>query len=365
MIRLVEGDQTRLVALHGRLRTLTKIGDVIPLTLDTVPHRAIGERRTIHIRDLAKSPRNRFVASKAGMLPLGVRTVLSTPLLRDGVAIGSITIRRTKVRPFTPKQIALLKTFADQAAIAIENARLSQALEARNAELTDALDRETATAEILRSISQAQADIQPVFEVIVESAMRLFEAWSASVFRYEDGLLRLAAMRGGLPGSSETFRELLQAPWRPGDDAPRDRAVLSRDVQHVVDVEADPFCGPRFREQARLRGFRSSLAVPMLRGEEVVGAIAITRKPAGGFAPAEVALLQTFADQAVIAIENARLLTELQAKNADLTEALEQQTATSEILRVISESPTDVQPVFDTIAEQRHAALRRRVRLVS
>jgi GAF domain-containing protein len=352
VIRLVEGDQTRLVARYGRLGTFRNLGETSPLTADLVVHRAIVERRTIHVRDLAKTPRTRFVDSKARHLPRGRRTMLATPLLRDGAAIGAIFIRRTKVRPFTPKQIALLKTFADQAAIAIENARLSQALEARNADLTDALDRETATAEILRSISQAQADVQPVFEVIAESAMRLFEAWSAGVFRYEDGLIRLAAARGGLPGSSESFMEQLQAPWRPTDDAPRDRAVLSRAVQHVVDVETDPSCGPRFREQARLRGFRSSVAVPMLRGEDVVGVIAITRSPVGGFAPAEIALLQTFADQAVIAIENARLLSELQAKNADLTEALEQQTATSEILRVISQSPTDVQPVFDIIGER-------------
>jgi len=351
LILLAEGNQAQLVARHGRLGLPRKLGHVTPLTVDTVAHRAVVERRTIHIRDLAKTPRTRFLVSKARQLPLGVRTMLSTPLLRDGASIGSITIRRTKVRPFTSKQIALLKTFADQAAIAIENARLSQALEARNRDLTGALDRETATAEILRSISQAQADVQPVFEVIAESALRLFEAWSAGVFRYEDGLIRLAAARGGLPGSSESFMEQLQAPWRPTDDAPRDRAVLSRAVQHVVDVETDPSCGPRFREQARLRGFRSSVAVPMLRGEDVVGVIAITRSPAGGFAPAEIALLQTFADQAVIAIENARLLSELQAKNADLTEALEQQTATSEILRVISSSPTDIQPVLDTVAE--------------
>jgi GAF domain-containing protein len=346
VIRLVEGDQVRLVAKHGRLKTIPRLGEVHPLTRDRLGHLAILERRTIHIRDLTKTARAGFAETKAAVAPLGVRTILATPLLRDGVAIGSIVIRRTRVRPFTPKQIALLETFADQAAIAIENARLSQALEARNRDLTDALDRETATAEILRAISQAQADVQPVFEVIAESAMRLFEAWSAGVFRYEDGLIRLAAARGGLPGSSESLMEQLQAPWRPTDDAPRDRAV-----QHVVDVETDPSCGPRFREHARLRGFRSSVAVPMLRGEDVVGAIAITRSPVGGFAPAEIALLQTFADQAVIAIENARLLSELQAKNADLTEALEQQTATSEILRVISSSPTDIQPVLDTVAE--------------
>jgi transcriptional regulator with GAF, ATPase, and Fis domain len=243
----------------------------------------------------------------------------------------------------------MLRTFADQAVIAIENVRLFTELEARNRELTDALDRQTATADILRVISQAQADVQPVFEVIADSTMNLFGTWSAAVFRYDGEAIRLAAARGGLPGSLDAFVEELRTPWRPKGDAPRDRAVLTRALQHVVDVETDPSCGAAFREQAKLRGFRSSAAVPMLRGDVVLGVIAVTRRVEGGFTPAEIALLQTFADQAVIAVENARLLNELQAKNADLTEALEQQTATSEILRVISRSPTDAQPVLDAV----------------
>src|SRR5713101_4564280 len=166
VIRLVEGDQTRLVARYGRLGTFRKLGETSPLTADLVVHRAILERRTVHVRDLAKTPRTRFVDSKARQLPRGRRTILATPLLRDGVAIGAIFIRRTKVRPFTPKQIALLKTFADQAAIAIENARLSQALEARNSELTEALNQKTATSEILRVISNSPTDVQPVLEAV-------------------------------------------------------------------------------------------------------------------------------------------------------------------------------------------------------
>jgi GAF domain-containing protein/CheY-like chemotaxis protein len=218
-------------------------------------------------------------------------------------------------------------------------------------ELTDSLDRQTATADILRVISQAQADIQPVFEAIADSAMRLFGAWSATVWRYEDELIRLAAARGGLPGSSAVFMAQRRAPNRPIDDSPASQTVLTRAVHHSTDVEADPAWGPRFRAEAKMRGFRSLVAVPMLRGDDAAGVIAVTRTQVGGFAPVEIALLQTFADQAVIAVENARLLSELQAKNADLTEALEQQTATSEILRVISSSPTDIQPVLDTVAE--------------
>ncbi len=345
-----EGDRLLLVAHHGPI-PFGPVGDFsLALVPGTANGRAVLDARPIHVADL-QAEVDEYPEGSETARQFGHRAALNVPLMREGVAIGSISLRRTEAQLFTERQVALLQTFADQAVIAIENVRLFTELAARNRDLTDALDRETATAEILRAISQAQSDVQPVFEVIADSAMRLFGAWSASVFRYDDDLIRLAAARGGLPGSGGAFIEQLQVPRHPTEDAPRDRAVLTRAVQHVLDVDTDPFCGPRFREQARLRGFRSSLAVPMLRGEDVVGAIAITRSRVGGFAPAEIALLETFADQAVIAVENARLLTELQTKNADLTEALEQQTATAEILRVISRSPTDVQPVFEAIAE--------------
>jgi GAF domain-containing protein/DNA-binding response OmpR family regulator len=216
-------------------------------------------------------------------------------------------------------------------------------------ELAGALEQQAATSEILRVISGSPADVQPVFEAIADSAVHLFGAWSASVFRYEDGLIRLAAARGGLPGSSEVMLGDLRAASRPSEDRPEGRAVLTRAVQHIIDVDVDPAWGPGFREHARLRGFRALVVVPMLHGGDVVGVVAVSRSRVGGFTPAEIALLQTFASQAAIAIENARVLGELQAKNAALTEALEQQTATAEILRVISRSPTDLQPVLDAV----------------
>jgi signal transduction histidine kinase len=216
--------------------------------------------------------------------------------------------------------------------------------------LTEALDQQTATAEILRAISQAQMDAQPVFEVIADSVMRLFGAWSALVFGYDGDFLRLTAARGGLPGSTDSILARIGAPYRPTDDSPALRTVRTRTVQHIVNVEAlDPSWNPRFREEALARGFRSLVQAPMLRGDDVVGVIAVTRAQAGGFSPAEIALLQTFADQAVIAIENVRLFRELEGRNKDLTDALEQQTATSEVLRAIAHTQTDAQPVFDTI----------------
>src|SRR5262249_27856599 len=220
--------------------------------------------------------------------------------------------------------------------------------------LTEALARETATGEILRIISSSPADAQPVFDAIADSAMRLSGAWSAVVLRYDGEFIRLAAARGGW--SSEKQLQRLQAPRRPSESRISGPAILTRTVRQIVDVETDASLVPEIREIAREVGWRSAIYVPMLRGDDAVGAIGIHRAQPGAFSSAEIPLLQTFADQAVIAIENVRLFTELQEKNRALTDAhaqvsesLEQQTATSEILRVISSSPTDVQPVFDAI----------------
>ena len=343
----VVGNRLVLVAHDGPI-ALEPVGEfILPLVQGSVAGRTVIERRTIQIAD-AQAEIAEFPETSRFARQFGHRTMLSVPLTKDGAAIGVIQLRRPEVRPFTERQVALLQTFADQAVIAIENVRLFTELKASNRDLSNALDRQTATADILRVISQAQADVQPVFDAIAESTMRLFGTWSAVVYRFEGGLIRLVAARGGLPGSDDSLVDL-QVARQPTEEIPPDRAVLTRTVQHVVDVEADRSVGLLFRQVARSRGFRSIVWVPMLRADDVIGVIAVTRQEAGGFTPAEIAALQTFADQAVIAVENARLLNELQAKNASLTEALEQQTATSEILRVISSSPTDVQPVFEAI----------------
>ena len=354
-----DGELLHQVAVHNFTPEALEVAGrryPMPLTRQHGGGRAILDRAVCHIADVENDPE--YDSSLARVI--GFRSLLVVPMFREGSPIGAIAAGRGRgtPSPFSPKQIALLETFANQAIIAIENVRLFRELQTRNRELTETLEQQTATAEILGAISQAQADVQPVFEAIADSAMRLFGAWSVAVYRYEAELLRLVAARGGLPGSSETLREQFQAGRRPTGDFPRDRAVVSRVVQHVVDVETDPAWAPRYREHANLRGFRSVVAMPMLRREDVVGVISVTRKQVGGFASAEIALIQTFADQAVIAVENARLLSELQAKNADLTEAhaqvtesLEQQTATAEILRVIASSPTDLQPVMEAVAE--------------
>ena len=275
----------------------------------------------------------------------GMRTLLGVPLVKDGRLVGSIAIYRRQVRPFTDAQVALVRTFADQAVIAIENVRLFKELEARNRELTESLDRQTATADILRVISRAQTGVQPVFEAILESAVRLLGAYSGVLSRVSGDHIDLAALTSTDAVGDDAVRAAF--PWPLTSENPHARAIRGRVPLNVTDIHTDPFL--RDFSAARLRGYRSVVAVPLLRQDEAIGAITVTRREPGGFTEEEIALLQTFADQAVIAIENVRLFTELQTSNRELTTALDKQTATSDILRVISRSQTDAQPVFDAI----------------
>jgi two-component system, NtrC family, sensor kinase len=351
VVSIREGDELVTAAHYGDQEVIA-LGQRRPIIRGLVLGRALLEARPVQVEDITHT--DEFPEGRAIAVRMGHRTVMAVPLLRDGMAIGGIILRRSEVKRFSDKQIALLQSFADQAVIAIENVRLFKELEARNRDLTQSLDRQTATADILRAISEAHSDVQPVFEAIADSAMRLLGAWATAVGRYDGELFSMAAARGGLPGSADAAKERLQPPHLPS--SPPEQAVVTKTVQHVIDVETDPSCSLEFRRHAAERGFRSFVAVPMLCGSVPLGMIAVSRAEPGGFSSAEIALLQTFADQAVIAIENVRLFTELQEKNRALTEAhgrvteaLEQQTATSEILRTIAQAPADTQPVFDAI----------------
>jgi GAF domain-containing protein len=348
LIYLVDGDRHRFIAKYGRVPQPQQIGDAHPIRRDTPLGLAVLNRRPVHVRDIRADRRGRFNGLQDLRLRVArVRTVLATPLLRDGVALGGIVIRRTRVQPFTAKQIALLKTFADQASIAIENVRLFN-------QTKEALEQQTATAEILRVISSSPTDLQPVFDAIVRSTLELCGARFCVAYRYDGAQLHVVAHDNLTP---ETVA-LLDAryPQPPSRETATGVSVLERRIVHIPDATSGEGVPPGSYAFARAQGWASLLAVPLLRDGQPIGNIAVARVEPGPFTAQQIALVRTFADQAVIAIENVRLFTELQEKNtaltrahAQVTESLEQQTATSEILGVISSSPTDVQPVFDAI----------------
>jgi GAF domain-containing protein len=345
LILRFDGQVLRLVATHNVSPELRAFHDLNPIApgRGSASGRAALERRTIHIHDVTTDPEYTYESRQVDP----VRTVLSVPMLRAEELLGVIIIYRLEVQPFTESQIALMETFADQAAIAIENARLLSELQAKNADLTEALEQQTATSEILRVISQSPTDVQPVFDIIGERAERLCAADVSVVSRFDGAMLQLVALHGLAEEGMEAVRGAF--PMRSSDETVTARAFRSRSVVHIADVLADPTY--ETKGAARAGGYHGCLGVPMVREGQVIGVIFVARTAPGYFTDTQVELLKTFADQAVIAIENVRLFTELEARNRDVTEALEQQTATSEILQVISSSPTDLQPVFDIIAE--------------
>jgi GAF domain-containing protein/HAMP domain-containing protein len=326
-------------------KVLQALQEAFPMRPDRrmMSGRAILTRAVVHVEDALADPEYAREVGRAG----GFRGVLAVPMLREGNPIGAIVVIRGRPGPFSTTHIELLKTFADQAVIAVENVRLFRELEARNAELTDTLARQTATGEVLRSISQAQTDAQPVFDIIAASAQRLCSAAYCSVCLYDGEQIRMAAIQSVSPAGAQALRRVFPLPV--DDGTLPGRTILSRSVVQIPDVLEDR--AYRLTREIQAMGFRSLLAVPLLRDGEPIGTVNVGRVAPGRFSDTQVALLQTFADQAVIAIENVRLFRELEERNRDLTEALEQQTATSGILRVISQSPTDIGPVLDELVK--------------
>jgi GAF domain-containing protein len=341
VIRLVEGNMLRLRAHRGAIPSYSEQYGAESDSLDRgrqwIVARAVLDRETVHIHDVAAVESDFPETARRARLGSGIRTVLATPLLREGAAIGVIFIRRTEVRPFTDKQIGLLKTFADQAVIAIENVRLFQ-------QLKESLEQQTATSEILGVIASSPTDIQPVLDVVAENAARLCEANDALIYRKLDNRVYLVAKFGSMPVLAEPLP--ISRGWVGGRAIVDGRTINVDDVSVETDTEY-----PDARSLHQFAGSRTVLGTPLLRQGEPIGSVVIRRTEVRPFTEKQIKLLETFADQAVIAIENVRLFKEIQERNAELREALEHQTATAEVLGIISRSPTDVQPVLDAIVE--------------
>src|SRR5262249_22868588 len=281
---------------------------------------------------------------------LGHRTTAGVPLFREGVAIGTVQLRRAEVNPFTDKQIALLKTFADQAAIAIENARVLNELRQRTDYLTEALEQQTATSEVLRVISSSPGELEPVFATMLGKAARICEAKFGTLWLCEGETFRFVAQHNA-PTAWVAKRQEEPA-FRPHPESGLGRLLLTKQVTHIPDIRTTQAYierDPGVVVGAELAGYRTALAVPMLKENELIGAFSIYRQEVLPFTEKQIALVQNFAAQAVIAIENTRLLNELRQRTDDLSEALEQQTATSEVLQVISSSPGELEPVFQAM----------------
>jgi GAF domain-containing protein/sensor histidine kinase YesM len=342
-VLIVEGDKLHYAAEFGEFGRILH-GDTAPLNRDSVMGRSICDKQPVHVVDL-QSMNHDFPLGREYALALGHRTTLAVPLIREDCALGTILVRRAEVRPFDDKHIALLKTFADQAAIAIENARLLNELRQRTDDLSEALQQQTATADVLKAISRSAFDLDSVLTTLTESATTLCAAQNCIIYRREGDVYRYAASTKDVIPAYREYEQRTEI--TAGRGTLIGRVALEKRAVQITDAWSDP----EYTEQDTARlGVRSMLGVPLMRGGELIGAFGLGRAEPIPFTQRQVELVETFADQAVIAIENVRLFDEVQERTRELQESLEYQTATADVLNVISRSTTNAQPVFDAIA---------------
>ena len=303
--------------------------------------RTIVEGRTVHIPDVSADPEwERADQPRV----TGIRAAVGVPLLREGVIVGILVVIRTEPRAFSQKQIELLEIFADQAVIAIENVRLFEEVQQRTRELSVSLEQQTATSEILQTINESPGDLTPVFDTMVESAMRLCQADYGHVYSYDGKLLHLVAAHGE-PRYVNWIKE--NGPRTPGGSLTFTRILGGEPLVHLADISQDASYrtgNQRAKTIVDQFGIHTLLTVPLRKEETLLGGFVLYRVEAKPFSDKQISLVQNFAAQAVIAMENTRLLNELR-------ESLQQQTATSDVLGVISRSAFDLQPIFETVAE--------------
>jgi GAF domain-containing protein/CheY-like chemotaxis protein/anti-sigma regulatory factor (Ser/Thr protein kinase) len=346
LIDLEDKGLLRVAAHYGNIPMLP-VGEAIPLNRDSVAGRALLECRTLQGLHQQPGETSEYPEGDRWAHHYGYQMTCSVPLLREGKAIGAITIRRREGDPLNDKQIALVETFASQAVIAIENVRLFNELQTRNQEVTESLEYQTATSDILSIIAENPTDIQPVLDAVAERAARLCNSYDAVIVRIDGDHYRIAAHWGPVPLPAENV--LNGVPLNR--DSVTGRAMVDKRTLHLHDLlEEPPDEFPLSMKYYRTNEQRTMLVTPLLRENEVIGSIMIRRREVHPFTDKQISLLKTFADQAVIAIENVRLFNELQTRNHEITETLEQQTATSEILRVMASSPNDIKPVLEAVA---------------